>query len=136
MANDQVDWNAKQEFYQHLRNEVWDKISVSWEQLAEAENPKQKLDELEKIFIKLKSWYAFVRFYLEPEEQEIVQQLFDDINTITKDKEFSTAMHVETHQWTIIRNSLESVFGHLAYAAAKYGILPTKRDMTGDDVFL
>ena len=135
-ANIQVDWNAKQDFYQHLHNEIWDKISVAWEVLAEADDKKIKLDQLEKIYIKLKTWYSFVRFYLSEDEIEQANKIITNIDTRTDNTEFSAALELEPKDWTFIRAELEKFFSQLAYAAGKYGILPNKKDMTGDKIFL
>lgn len=135
-ANEVVTWNANAEFYSYLRQEVWNKISQSWDLLSEAETQKAKLDELEKIHIKVKTWFSFVRFYLDEEEAALLENEFAFISNITKDTEFSACYDLSSDDWTKIRLSIEKIFSKLAYYAAKYGILPSKKDMTGDDVFL
>lgn len=135
MANELVDWNAKQDFYEHLHHEIWDKISVAWEILAEAEDKKTQLDQLEKIYIKLKTWFAFVKFYLDDTELKTIQNIIINIDNKTNKTEFSAAHELESKDWTYIKGELEAMFGELAYAAGRYGILPSKKDMTGDDVF-
>lgn len=125
MASEQVDWNANEAFYQHIKFEVWDKISQFWETVADATSDEVRLNGLEKIHLKLIHWNNFLRYYLDQSEIEEIEGKFKEIDDITQEVEFSRC-YLEPQQWTAVRQLLHFLFARLANLSAKYGMLPNK----------
>jgi hypothetical protein len=127
-----ISWNANQQFYEHMKTHVWDKLAEADRELCELEG-LEKLNALEKQYAAVKHWFDMIRFYAR--DLEPIETLFAKIEEISKGVEFSHA--ALTHaQNSEIKELIAKIRSKLWMIISTTGMTPSKRDMTGADVWL
>lgn len=129
-----MSWNANQPFYEHMKHQVWDVLSEYDRKLNESEG-FEKLNALENLSVTVKHWFDMIRFYLDPTEIQEVEKLFTQIEDISDGAEFSSA-NLTFQQNGQIKQIINSIRTKLWVLTAKNGMLPSKRDMSGGEVWV
>jgi len=128
-----ISWNANQPFYEHMKHQVWDKLSESDIKMNESEGIL-KLNSMENLYMVVIHWLDMIRFYIDVTELEELESIIKEIDTIAGGAEFSSAALSSEDNYKI-KNKISKLRSKLWYLTAKNGMLPTKRDMTGEDVW-
>lgn len=113
---------------------VWDKLVEAEERMNNGESVIEKLNAMEAILSLCRHWFDMVRYYLDDEEEAMIEKIFKNIHDVTNGMELSV-LQASSDDNTCIRENLTKIRSQLWYFAGKYGMTPSKRDTSGNTIW-